>query len=98
MAALAGRWEQGFATNRPGIDKTLPSPRTLLKSVLADCIVHSDTGLQAASETFGADNIVFGSDWPFPMGLLEPEAQLTGMNADEVLLSNTNSLRQAFQD
>jgi aminocarboxymuconate-semialdehyde decarboxylase len=25
---------------------------------------------------FGTDRVLFGSDWPFPMGLLQPHEQL----------------------
>ena len=34
------------------------------------------TAAMAAEATFGQDRVVFGSDWPFPMGLVEPHAQL----------------------
>ena len=81
-AGLAGRFDQGFATARPGIDTARMAPRQLLRRLCVDCITHDDTALALSSEVFGADNIVFGSDWPFPMGLLEPHRQLAGLTRE----------------
>jgi aminocarboxymuconate-semialdehyde decarboxylase len=78
-AMLAGRFERGFATKRPGVDPSLPSPRTLLKRLCVDCIVHDDAALETAEAVFGTDRILFGSDWPFPMGLKEPHRQLAAL-------------------
>ena len=75
-AMLAGRFERGFATKRPGIDTSSSAPRALLKRLCVDCIVHDGAALETAEAVFGADKILFGSDWPFPMGLTEPHRQL----------------------
>ena len=29
---------------------------------------------------FGEKRIVFGSDWPFPMGMIKPHEQLAGLS------------------
>jgi aminocarboxymuconate-semialdehyde decarboxylase len=73
---IAGRLEHGFATGRPGVDTTVESPKRALRRLRVDCIVHDAAALTLAAETFGADRIVFGSDWPFPMGLQDPHRQL----------------------
>jgi aminocarboxymuconate-semialdehyde decarboxylase len=75
-AALAGRWQRGQITARPGIDLAREAPRQALRRFCADCIAHDDGALHLVAETFGRDRILFGSDWPFPMGLLEPHKQL----------------------
>jgi aminocarboxymuconate-semialdehyde decarboxylase len=80
-AALAGRWERGQATARPGLDLTHETPKRALRRFCVDCIAHDDAALNLASETFGKDNVLFGSDWPFPMGLLQPHAQLAQTDA-----------------
>jgi len=77
--ALAGRLEQGFRTARPGVDTTRLAPRVLMRRVCVDCITHDDTALDLAESIFGSENIVFGSDWPFPMGLIDPHRQLGGL-------------------
>lgn len=82
-AMLAGRFEQGFRTDRPGVDTTLPSPRTLLKRMTVDCVTHDIDALRLAEKVFGADHVLFGSDWPFPMGLLRPHAELGALTPEE---------------
>jgi aminocarboxymuconate-semialdehyde decarboxylase len=37
----------------------------------ADCIAHHPSALRLAQDIFGPDHVLFGSDWPFPMGLPE---------------------------
>ncbi len=75
-AMVAGRWQQGFDTARPGVDTGLPPPRAQLRRFTVDTIAHDPAALALAAEVFGPDNIRFGSDWPFPMGLLDPAKQL----------------------
>ncbi len=81
-AALVGRWERGYATARPGLDTSHESPRRTLRRLCVDCIAHDAAGLALAAEVFGPERILFGSDWPFPMGLPKPHAQLAALNAD----------------
>ncbi|WP_170182100.1 amidohydrolase family protein [Phreatobacter stygius] len=78
-AALAGRFERGYATDRPGLDQGLEPPRRTLRRLCVDCIAHDRAGLALAAEVFGADRILFGSDWPFPMGLPKPHEQMAGI-------------------
>lgn len=80
-AALAGRFERGFETDRPGLDNELEPPRRTLKRLCVDCIAHDAAGLMLAAEVFGPDRILFGSDWPFPMGLPKPHEQMAGVEA-----------------
>ncbi|MBR0751297.1 amidohydrolase family protein [Bradyrhizobium jicamae] len=82
-AMLAGRFEQGFRTDRPGIDTALPSPRTALRNLTVDCVIHDSDALRLAQTVFGPDRILFGSDWPFPMGLMRPHEQLASLSKTE---------------
>lgn len=75
-ALLAGRWDRGQETARPGIDTAAERPSDTLRRMFADCVAHDTATLEFASARFGADHILFGSDWPFPMGLIEPHRQL----------------------
>ena len=68
---LAGRWQRGFATSRPGIETTAQPPEDLISRFYADCVVHDGRALRLTEEVFGHDKILFGSDWPFPMGLTD---------------------------
>lgn len=97
VPALAGRWEQGFRTDRPGVNTSIAPPSAQLKRFHADCATHSNATLAAARDAFGGGNIVFGSDWPFPMGLLEPDTQLAGSDPADIFGANTQRLLDAFR-
>jgi len=72
---LCGRLEQGFLTRRPGIDtEGVEWPRQAIRRFYCDGIAHDEATLELAREMFGEDHVLFGSDWPFPMGLTDPEA------------------------
>ena len=77
---VAGRFERGFDTARPGVDTERLSPKKLFRNVCVDCISHDAVSLTLAEQTFGEGNVVFGSDWPFPMGLIEPHAQMADID------------------
>ena len=79
---LAARLERGHFTARPGIDRSLSPPQKLFGNVLVDCITHSEPALELAESVFGSGNVVFGSDWPFPMGIVDPAKQLAGIDAE----------------
>ncbi len=70
--SICGRLEQGFATRRPGVPQDVEWPRQAARRFYADGIAHDAAALRLAQEVFGEDHIMFGSDWPFPMGIREP--------------------------
>lgn len=76
LPMVAGRFERGVDTARPGVDTARAAPSKVLRGVYVDCICHSEAAAIHAEATFGAGNVIFGSDWPFPMGLVEPHHQL----------------------
>lgn len=80
VPAVAGRWQRGFATGRPGVDTQVEAPAKALRRFCVDCIAHDDTLLDLAASVFGEERIVFGSDWPFPMGVIKPHEQLAGLS------------------
>lgn len=79
VPTLAGRWQRGYETGRPGIRPLTEPPRQAVPRFWADCLAHDPAVLRLAVETFGADQIVLGSDWPFPMGHPAPAALLDGL-------------------
>jgi aminocarboxymuconate-semialdehyde decarboxylase len=82
-AMLAGRMQRGLDTSRPGVNLEMQAPRLSVRQLFVDSIAHDADTLAFAGEIFGRDHIVFGSDWPFPMGLPDPHAQLSQLNAPE---------------
>jgi len=76
LPMVAGRFERGFDTARPGVDTSRAAPSKVIPGIYVDCICHSEAAAIHAEATFGGERVVFGSDWPFPMGLVEPYTQL----------------------
>lgn len=81
LPMVAGRFQRGYDTQRPGIDTSRAGPLRIVPNILTDCICHSEAAAMHAEATFGAGNLVFGSDWPFPMGLIDPHEQLASYEA-----------------
>lgn len=98
-AMLAGRLQHGFSTGRQGIDTTREAPREALSHFLVDCITHDNKALAFVADTFGSERVVFGSDWPFPMGVMEPHQQLDTLPArlrQRVFWHNPLALRSQY--
>jgi len=66
--AICGRLEKGFETKRPGVDMQVERPLQAARRFWCDCIAHHPSSLRLARDVFGQDKVLFGSDWPFPMG------------------------------
>ena len=79
---LAGRWQRGFATDRPGIETGRRPPAELVRRFYVDSIVHDPDALELVAAVVGRNRILFGSDWPFPMGITKPETQFDGADAE----------------
>jgi len=100
LPVLAGRLQRGFATKRPGLATGGKSPKDLLRHICVDCIMHDEAALQLAESVFGARNIVFGSDWPFPMGLVDPHAQMANVDAQRrqrIFCDNPERLKEELE-
>lgn len=98
---LAGRLQHGYSTGRAGIDTGRKAPRELLGRFHADCIVHDNTALAFAAATFGEERILFGSDWPFPMGVLEPRQHLDSLAPGlrrKIFWDNPYALRAQYRE
>ncbi|MFP3915949.1 MAG: amidohydrolase family protein [Actinomycetota bacterium] len=72
VAALVGRWQQGYDTDRPGIETLTLTPREAIRRFWVDSLVHDPSYLRHVVDTFGPETVVLGSDWPFPMGESSP--------------------------
>lgn len=72
FAAACGRLQRGFDTERPGVPTEIEPPLQAARRFYVDCIAHQPAGLRLANEVFGTSHVLFGSDWPFPMGIPSP--------------------------
>jgi aminocarboxymuconate-semialdehyde decarboxylase len=71
--ATIGRVEHGFNV-RPDLCAVHNNinPRDYLKKIYVDSLVHDKLKLDYMIDLMGADRIALGSDYPFPLGELEP--------------------------
>ncbi|TCC49839.1 hypothetical protein E0H75_16105 [Kribbella capetownensis] len=67
-AAVAGRWQRGIDQARPGIVAPSLPVADALRRFYVDDLVHDEGVLELLGKTFGAERVLAGSDWPFPMG------------------------------
>lgn len=82
--ATIGRIEHGFEV-RPdlvAVDNA-HSPRKYLGRIYFDSLVHEAAKLDYLLKLVGADQIALGSDYPFPLGELEPGKLIDSMPLDE---------------
>ena len=79
---LIGRWQRGYDTERPGISTLSVEPREALRRLWFDSVTHSDAALKLLVEEVGADRVLLGSDYPFPMREDRPVATLEGLPED----------------
>jgi aminocarboxymuconate-semialdehyde decarboxylase len=80
-ATLAGRWQQGVLTRRPGVPERTLLPRDALRRFYVDSLVHHPAYLDYLIAVVGADRIVLGSDWPFPMGAADADHDIGHLDA-----------------
>lgn len=71
---IVPRWDRGVETARPGLRPLTEPPSVAVRRFYVDCLVHDPGAVDRAVEVFGADKVVLGSDWPFPMGFDDPKA------------------------
>jgi len=82
--ATLGRIDHGFNV-RPdlcAIDNP-HSPRRYLSRMYFDSLVHEPAKLDFLIKLVGADQIMLGSDYPFPLGEAEPGKMIESLNYDE---------------
>jgi aminocarboxymuconate-semialdehyde decarboxylase len=78
VPAIAARVQHGWSAT--GVDQSGERPSDAFRRFCVDCITHSASALMHAADVFGEDHVYFGSDWPFPMGLMDPHAQLATLS------------------
>ena len=89
-----GRMDRGFdAVGKLTRTNLESAPSTLLRRFYYDSVVHGGEALRFLVERVGADRVVLGSDYPFPMGDPDPvrtvrEAGLSEDAANAVLGGN----------
>lgn len=65
--ATLGRIQKGFDVN-PSLFPNKCSPRKYLKNIYVDSLVHDQDMLNKLVKELGSDHILYGTDYPFPLG------------------------------
>jgi aminocarboxymuconate-semialdehyde decarboxylase len=87
--ATIGRIEHGFKV-RPDLcaADNQCNPRDYLGKIWFDSLVHDAVMLDYLVKLAGAEKVALGSDYPFPLGELEPGALIESMPFDEETKAN----------
>jgi aminocarboxymuconate-semialdehyde decarboxylase len=95
FAPTVGRIDHGFVM-RPDLcqTRTTTKPSLQMENLYVDSLVHDRVMLQLLIDRFGADRVALGSDYPFPLGELEPgklveTTDFLNARAKEQVLSGT---------
>lgn len=86
--ATIGRIEHGFNV-RPDLcaNDNPHGPRRYLSRMYFDSLVHEPAKLDYLIKLVGADQVALGTDYPFPLGELEPGKLIDSMPYDDMIKS-----------
>jgi aminocarboxymuconate-semialdehyde decarboxylase len=96
VAALAGRWQRGADTDRPGLHRLELAPGEAVRRFHVDSLVHSPAALRLVREVVGPDRVLLSTDWPFPMGA--DSIELDGLSVPEARAVRVDNARRCFGD
>jgi aminocarboxymuconate-semialdehyde decarboxylase len=76
---ITGRMDHGFVM-RPDLCQTMTQtkPTDFLNQIWLDSLIHDERALRFVVDLMGADRIMLGSDYPFPLGELEAGKMVSG--------------------
>jgi aminocarboxymuconate-semialdehyde decarboxylase len=77
LPAVCGRLQHGQRTARPGVPLEIEAPLDSARRLFVDCIGHHPASLDLARTIVGPSHVLFGSDWPFPMGIRPSEVRIS---------------------
>ncbi len=81
--ATIGRIEHGFNVRPDLFTDNMYDPRICLSRLFFDSLVHDPAPLRYLIDLVGAEKVMLGSDYPFPLGEAEPGKLIDSMNFDE---------------
>jgi len=81
--ATIGRIEHGFNVRPDLFTDNSHSPRKYLSRMYFDSLVHEPSKLDYLINLVGSDQVMMGSDYPFPLGEAEPGKLIESMNYDD---------------
>lgn len=97
LPSVLGRFDHGVATERPGLRPLSQAPSEAARGFWVDCLAHDAATLDRAVEVFGAEHVLLGSDWPFPMGSDRPAALIAHRGEEFVHMVSVVNARVALR-
>jgi aminocarboxymuconate-semialdehyde decarboxylase len=91
-----GRFDHGWRVRQEPKTHLADEPpsRFIQRAFYFDTIAHSQPALRYLVQTFGADHVVLGTDYPYDMGLDHPLEALEGLDPDSIQqITTTNPER-----
>ena len=83
MPYQVGRMNHGWSVRPEGKVNLKHKPEDSIRRLYFDCILHSEPALRYLVETFGADHVLLGSDYPFDMGMRDCVQQVRALRVSE---------------
>lgn len=80
LPAYAGRMEHAYHSRSECRTCLQHPPSTSLKRIYFDTLVHSKEQLAQLVRTYGAKQLLMGSDYPYDMGQEDPMADIDGLD------------------
>jgi aminocarboxymuconate-semialdehyde decarboxylase len=93
-----GRWEHGFKVRKePGVNIKKNPLEYVKNNFYFDIIIHYEPALEYLINTFGAEKVLLGSDYPYDMGEHNPvyRVKKLGLNKsdeDKIMFENAENL------
>lgn len=84
--ATIGRIEHGYLVRPDLFPDNRYSPRKYLSQLYFDSLVHERQKLEYLVNLVGADQVMLGSDYPFPLGEAVPGSLIESMPYDEAIV------------
>lgn len=81
--ATLGRIEHGFNVRPDLFTENENGPRKYLSKMYFDSLVHDGATLEYLIKLVGADQVMLGTDYPFPLGELEPGKLIESCGYDD---------------
>jgi aminocarboxymuconate-semialdehyde decarboxylase len=79
MPYQTGRMNHGWSVRPEGKLTLKHAPEESIRRLYFDCILHFEPALRFLVETFGADHVLLGSDYPFDMGMMDCVKQVRAL-------------------
>ncbi|WP_134500333.1 amidohydrolase family protein [Microvirga pakistanensis] len=79
MPYQVGRMNHGWSVRPEGKVSLKNPPEESIRRLYFDCILHFEPALRYLVETFGAEHVLLGSDYPFDMGMMDCVKQVRAL-------------------